>query len=162
MGGWQREGERGAYGADRAGHFAHAHEHGEATATKCGDGEFVVDVAELCAGGEDADVVELGEEMGLHRGAEGVLCGEHGETVGIGAECAAELVVSGGEMSKKRRRERCDGLVVILSVLDVVSADDLDLAYVGVLLPLSRGGEGGVSGKRRKGSRYAPQESRLF
>lgn len=35
--------------------------------------------------------------MALHLGAEGVLCGEHGEAVCIRAEGAAELVVSGGD-----------------------------------------------------------------
>jgi len=86
---------RVTYRTDRLGHFAHAHEDGEATATKCGDGELVVDVAEFCLRGEDADVIELGEELALHLGTEGVQCGEHGEAVCIRAECAAQLVVSG-------------------------------------------------------------------
>ena len=96
---WVRVGEaRGdTYCADRLGHFAHAHEDGEAAATKGSDGELVVDVAELGLGGEDADVVELGEELALHLGTEGVLRGEHGEAVCIRAECAAELVVPGGD-----------------------------------------------------------------
>ena len=87
--------EKGTYCTDCLGHFAHAHEDGEATATECGDGELVVDVAEFCLRREDADVVELGEELALHLGAKGVLRGEHGEAVCIRAECAAELVVSG-------------------------------------------------------------------
>jgi hypothetical protein len=90
---------------DCLGHFAHAHEDGEAAATKCGNGEPVVDVAEFCLRREDADVVELGEQLALHLGAKGVLRGEHGEAVCIRAECAAELVVS-GEMSGGQRRCR--------------------------------------------------------
>lgn len=86
--------KEGTYCTDCLGHFAHAHEDGEATATKCSDGEPVVDVAEFCLRCEDADVVELGEQLALHLGAKGVLCGEHGETVCIRAECAAQLIVS--------------------------------------------------------------------
>lgn len=87
--------EEVTYCTDRLGQFAHAHEDSEATATECGDGELVVDVAEFCLRGEDADVIELGEKLALHLGAKGVLCGEHGEAVCIRAECAAQLVVSG-------------------------------------------------------------------
>lgn len=34
--------------------------------------------------------------------------------------------------------------MVVFSVLYVISADDLDLAYVGILLPLLKGGGQGV------------------
>ena len=39
--------EESTYCTDCLGHLAHAHEHGEATAAEGGDGELVVDVAEL-------------------------------------------------------------------------------------------------------------------
>lgn len=70
--------ERHTHCTDCLGHFGHAHEHGKATATESGDGELVVDVAELRLRCEDAGVVELREELGLHVCAEGVLSGEHG------------------------------------------------------------------------------------
>lgn len=41
----------------------------------------------------------------------------------------------------QRVRVLGDRLVVVLSVLNVVPADDFDLAYVGILLPLPRGSE---------------------
>ena len=81
------------YRANRLGHFRHAHDDGKAPATERGDGELVLDVAELRGGVEHAHVVELGEELALHLGPERVLGGEEGEAVGERAEGAAELVV---------------------------------------------------------------------
>ena len=84
----------------------HAHDHGEAPPTEGGDGELVVDVAELRRGGEDAEVVELGEELRLPLRADGVLRGEAGEAVRVLAQRAAEPVVSTG---LRERRQVCDG-----------------------------------------------------
>lgn len=64
------------HGANGLGHLAHAHHDGETTTAEGSDGELVLDVAELGGGVEHAHVVELGEQLGLHACAEGVLCGE--------------------------------------------------------------------------------------
>ena len=40
-------------------HLGHTHEHSEATTTKCGHGQFIINVAELGGGVEDTDVVEF-------------------------------------------------------------------------------------------------------
>lgn len=115
------EGRRkGTHGADGLCHLGHGHEDGETAATKGSDGELVLDVAEFGCGVEDAHVVELAEELALHPGAEGVLGGEEGDAVCKGSEGAAELVV----------------LVVVVAVLDVVPAHDLDFAEICILFPL--------------------------
>lgn len=87
--------EKNTYRTDCLGHFAHAHEDSEATPTECGDGELVVNIAEFSLRVEDTYVIELGEQLPFHLCTKGVLCGQHGETVCIGTECATQLVVSG-------------------------------------------------------------------
>ena len=83
----------GTHRANRLGHLRHAHDDGKAPATERGDGELVLDVTQFRGGIEHAHIVELAEELALHFGAEGVLCGEEGEAVGERADGAAELVV---------------------------------------------------------------------
>lgn len=53
------------------------------------------------------------------------------------------LLYLGRRVRERAQRVRVlgDRLVVVLSVLNVVPADDFDLAYVGILLPLPRGSE---------------------
>ena len=80
--------------ADGLRHLRRAHHDGEPPPAERGDGELVLDVAELGGGVEDAEVVELGEELGFCACAEGVRGREEGEAVGEGAERAAEFVVS--------------------------------------------------------------------
>lgn len=84
--------------ADGLGHLGHAHDDGKTTATKGGDGELVVDVAELGGRVEHAHVVEFGQKLGLHLGAERILGRKTGQTVGILSEGAAQLVVSEQDM----------------------------------------------------------------
>lgn len=106
--------------ADRLRHTHPAHHHREPPPTERGHGQLVLDVGEFGGCGEEAHVVELVEEGGFLAGPEGVLWGEEGEAVGVGAEGACELVV----------------FVVVVAVLDVVASHDLDLAQIYVLLPL--------------------------
>lgn len=79
-----RTGNKGevTYRANSFCHFRDDHDDGEAPATEGCDGEFVIYVAELGLGVEDAHVEELGEDLALHAGAEWVLCREEGEAVG--------------------------------------------------------------------------------
>ena len=71
------------------------HDDCDAASAECGDGEGVFDGGESCGGGEEADVVEFVEEGGLGACAEGVGGRQEREAVGVLAESAAELVVSG-------------------------------------------------------------------
>ena len=84
-----------AHRTDRLGHLGHHHDDGETAATEGGDGELIVDVAELRLGVEDTHVEELGEDLALHAGPKRVLCGQQRDAVGEGPQRAAELVVSG-------------------------------------------------------------------
>ena len=76
----------------RVGHLQPRHDDGQAAARERRDRDLVLDVAELGAavvgrrgggvGGQDAEVVQFGEEEGFVPGAEGVGGGEEGEAVG--------------------------------------------------------------------------------
>jgi len=48
---------RGTDGRHGLGHLGHDHDDGESPTTKGSDGQFVVDVAQLGLGVEDADVI---------------------------------------------------------------------------------------------------------
>jgi hypothetical protein len=82
------------HGADSLCHLGHAHDDSETASTEGSDGELVVDVAELGSGGEHAHVEKFGEQLGLHRGTEGILGRKKRESVGMLAERTTELVVS--------------------------------------------------------------------
>jgi len=107
-----RERERRTDGRDGLCHFEVAHDDGEASATKGGDGETVDDVGKGGAGRAEADVVELGEEGGLVAGSCGVRGRKGGDAVCKGGEMAAEDVVA----------------VVFVAVFEVVAADDGDFS----------------------------------
>ncbi len=78
------------------GHAQPRHDDAEAPAGEAGDADLALHVAELEGRGEEAQVVEFGEEEGLVFEADGVGGGEGGEGVGELAEGAADSW--GGEM----------------------------------------------------------------
>jgi len=106
------EREKRTNGRDGLRHLERAHDDGEASATKGGDSETAGDVGGGGVGGEEADVVELGEEGGLVAGPCRVGGRKVGDAMSKGGETAAEDVVA----------------VVFVAVFEMVATDDGDFS----------------------------------
>jgi len=95
-------------GRDGLCHFERAHNDGETSATKGGDGETVDDVGKGGIGREDADVVELGEESSLVANSSRVRRRKVCDAMCKGCEMTAENVVA----------------VVFVTVFEMVATND--------------------------------------
>ena len=100
--------------ADRLTHLQAYHDDCKSPSAERRDGELVFDIAHLCIGIENAHVVELAEHLGLHLETNRVIGREQGQPVDKGLEAACEFVV----------------LVVVVALLDMIPAQNLDLAQV--------------------------------
>lgn len=95
-------------GRDGLCHFERAHDDGETSATKGGDGETVDDVGKGGIGGEEADIVELGKEGSLVASPCRVSRRKVGDAMCKGGEMTGEDVVA----------------VVFVAVFEMVAASD--------------------------------------
>jgi hypothetical protein len=54
-------------------HLGHAHKDCQTPSTEGCNGELVFNIAELCGGVQDPDVVKFGQKLGFHPCPEGIL-----------------------------------------------------------------------------------------